>query len=89
MPPAILAPRRARNTKLERWVGPHKDSFWCKFRDLGSTFSRSNDVINAKLSPFLVKRAEHRFSWPSTQTKTDSFNQQKAEEARNEIGYLE
>ena len=38
--------------------------------------------------PFLVKSAGQRFSWPSTQTKTDSFNPQKAEET-NEMGYLE
>ena len=35
----------------------YKNSFWCKFRDLESTFLRSNDAINAKFSPFLVKRA--------------------------------
>ena len=29
---------------------------------------------------FLVKRAGHRFCWPSTQTKTDSFNPQNAED---------
>ena len=31
---------------------PYKNSFWCKFRDLGSTFSMSNDVSNAKFLPF-------------------------------------
>ena len=50
-------------------------------RDLGSTFSRSNNVINAKFSPFFVKRAGHCCSWPSTQT-IDTFNPQKAEEAQ-------
>ena len=30
----------------------------------------------------LVKRAWHRFSWPSIQTKADSFNPQKAEEGQ-------
>ena len=48
----------------------------------------SNDVINAKRSLFFVKRAELRFSWPSTQTKTDSFNPKK-QRMHNEVGYLE
>ena len=77
--PAISASRRARNTNLGGWVGPHKNSFWCKFRDIGSTFSGSNDVINAKFSSFMVQRVGHHFSWPGTQTKTDSFNPQKAD----------
>ena len=35
MPPGISAPRRARNTKLGGGgVGKHKNSFWCKLRDL-------------------------------------------------------
>ena len=73
-PPAISVPRNARNTKLEGWVGPHKNSFWCKFGDPRSTSSRSNDVINAKFSHFLVKRAALCFSRSCTQTKTDSFD---------------
>ena len=89
MPPAISAPRWARNTKLRGYVSPHKNSFWCKFRDLGSTFSRLNDVINATFSPFLVKRGGHRFRWPSTQTKTDSFNPKKKQRKHNELGYLQ
>ena len=53
-----------------------------------STFSRSNYVINAKLSSFFffAERAVLRFSWPANQTKADSFKPQKAEEAKlNEI----
>ena len=50
-PPAIAAPRRGKNTKLGEW---QKKSFWCKFRDLGSALSRSDDVINAKFSSFLL-----------------------------------
>ena len=72
MPPAISAIRRARNNTLGEWVGPHKNSFWCKFSDLGSTFSMSNDVINAKLSHFLVKRVALCFSRSHAQTKTVS-----------------
>ena len=55
MPPAILAQRGARSTELQGWIGLHKKSFWCKFHDLGSVFSRSNDVTNAKVSSFFVK----------------------------------
>ena len=80
--PAISAPRKAGNAELRGLVGPHKNSFWCKFRDLRLTFSRSHDVIIAKFSQFLVQRAEHHFSWPGTQSKADSFNPQKAEEVQ-------
>ena len=77
--PRYLGSQKARNTKLGGVGGSsHENSFWCKFRDLGSTFSRSNDVINANFSPFLVKRAELCFSWPGIQSKTDSFNSQKS-----------
>ena len=69
--PAISAPRKARSTKLGRWVGPHKNSLWCKFSDPRSTSSRSNYVINAKFSHFLVKRAALCFSRPRAQTKTE------------------
>ena len=81
-PPAISAPRNARNTKLGGWVGPHKNSLWCKFGDPRSTSSRSNDVINAKFSHFLVKRAALCFSRSRAQTKTDSFDLQKREDAQ-------
>ena len=86
-PPAISAPRNARNTKLGG-VGPHKNSLWCKFGDPRSTSSRSNDVINAKFSHFLFKRAGLCFSRSRAQTNTDSFNLQKGK-MRNESGYLE
>ena len=56
-PPAISAPRNARNTNLRGWVGPSKTSLWCKFGDPRSTSLTSNDVINAKCLHFLVKRA--------------------------------
>ena len=80
-PPAISAPRSARNTKLGGWVGPHKNSLWCKFGDPRSTFSRSNDVINAKFSHFLVKRAALCLSRSRAQTNTDSFDLQRREDA--------
>ena len=38
-------------------VSPHNNSLWCKFGEPSSSSSRSNDVINAKFSDFLVKRA--------------------------------
>ena len=78
-PQAISAPRNAGNTKLRGWIGPHKNSLWCKFGDPRPTSSRSNDVINAKFSHFLVKRAALSlcFSRSRAQTKTDSFNLQK------------
>ena len=47
-----------------------------------STSSRSNDVINAKFSHFLVKRAALCFSRSRVQTKTDSFDLQKKEDAQ-------
>ena len=86
-PPAISAPRNARNTKLRGWVGPHKNSLWCKFGDPRSTSSRSNDVINAKFSHFLVKRPALCFSRSRAQTKTDSFVCKKRK-MRNKLGYL-
>ena len=82
LPPAISAPRNARNTKLGGWVGPYKKSLWCKFGDPRSASSRSNDVINAKFSHFLVKRAALCFSRSRAQTKTDSFKLQKKEDAQ-------
>ena len=74
-------------TRNVGWVGPHKNSLWCKFGDPRSTSSRSNDVINAKLSHFLVKRAALCFSRSHTQTKK-GFDLQKGK-MRNELGYLE
>ena len=35
-PPAISAPRRARNTKLEKWIGPHKSSITYRSHDSAS-----------------------------------------------------
>ena len=78
-PPLSQLPEELETQNLE--AGSHHNFFWWKFRDLRSTFSRSNDVINVKFSTFLVKRAGLRFSWSGsdgTQTKTDIFNPQKA-----------
>ena len=85
MPPAISAPRGARSTQFGELLGEAhiRTLSSANFMTLDQHFQGQMTSSLHNFAIFLVKRARHRFSWPSTQTKTDSFNPQKAEEAQS------
>ena len=88
MPAAIAVPIKTRNTKLGGWVCQQNNSFWCKFCDLGSTCSRSNDVINAKFSPFWLNEEDITLAGLAPKLR-QLASIRKKQRKRNEMGYLE
>ena len=64
------------------WVGPHKDTLWCKFGVTGSIFRWSNDVKNRKFTQFSANHAELQLNASVTQTITDRIDLQKREDAQ-------
>ena len=88
-PPAISAPRRARNTKPGMWLGWHNQCFWYKFGALGSRLSMSNNVIYAKLSPFRSNMQGFTLVGLAHKLRQIAAIRKKKQRKHNQMGYLD